>query len=77
VEKILRWPYYKTMASTLGNMTTCDGADKGLLCVFEHIQLSLCLFSTSRDFKMLEEYLNLLKVKIIIIKKYSYLFLIT
>jgi len=60
-----------TLGSTLGNMTTGDSDDKSLLCVFEHswqYVYFLCVH-------MFKEYLHLLKVRIVI-RKYSYIFVI-
>jgi hypothetical protein len=75
LEKILRGLcHIITQASTLGNMITGDSVHKSSLCVFGHTQ-SICLFSVLREIKMLEEYLVVLEVKIII-RKYSYLFVI-
>jgi hypothetical protein len=48
-----------TQTSPLGNMTD-------LLCVLEHTQLSVSLFPVLREFQMLEEYLDVLKMVIII-----------
>jgi hypothetical protein len=64
-----------TQASTLGNVITGDSVNKSLLCVFEQTQLSMYLFSILREFHMLEEYFDLLCVKIII-RRYSCLFVI-
>jgi hypothetical protein len=41
-------------------MTKGDSVDKSLLRVFEHTQLSICLFPILREFKMFEEYLDVL-----------------
>jgi hypothetical protein len=56
-------------------MTTGDSDDRSLLCVFEHNRLSILLFLILREFKMLEVYLDVLKMKIIK-SKYSYIFVI-
>jgi phosphoribosylaminoimidazole-succinocarboxamide synthase len=64
-----------TQISTLENMTRGNSVDKSLFCVFEHSQLSINLLNVLRDFQMLENYLDVLKVEIII-RKYSYLFVI-
>jgi hypothetical protein len=48
-------------------MTTGDSVDKSFLCVYEHTQLSVCLFPVLKEFQM-EKYLAALKVKVIIRK---------
>lgn len=46
------------------HVLTGDNAEKILLCVLEHSQMSTCLFPVLREFHILEEYLRFLKVKI-------------
>jgi len=61
-----------TEASTFANVRAGDSTDRSLLCHWT--QLLMSIFTIWKEFHMLEEYLDLLEVKIIIVK-YSYLVL--